>query len=101
MKSFGYLLAAGLLGLLLGTGTHAAEAGTADKGNANQRGGRAAERMSDKAVLNNNSQWSADPEHGWVRAEERHKMRDERRSTINQNKKGRGNSKSKGKANKS
>ena len=101
MKSFSYLLAAGLLGVLLGTGTQTAEAGNAGKGNANQRGGRAAERMSEKGVFNNNSQWSADPEHGWVRAEERHKIRDERRSTIDQNKKGRGKAKGKGKANKS
>jgi hypothetical protein len=37
--------------------------------------------MSDKALANRNAQWSADPEKGWVRAEERHKEQERREST--------------------
>ncbi len=100
MKGLNHLLAAALLGLLLSTGTQAVDAAGADKGNANQRG-RAAERMSDKGALNSNSQWSADPERGWIRAEERHKIHDETRRTNDQIKKDNGKPKGKGKANNS
>lgn len=41
----------------------------------NQRGGKAAEHMSTKGAQNSNPQWSADPDRGWVRADERHKLR--------------------------
>ena len=37
-------------------------------------GGKAASHMSSKGLENNNAQWSADPERGWVRAEERHDL---------------------------
>jgi hypothetical protein len=37
-----------------------------------QRGGQAGEHMSVKALASTNAQWSADPERGWVRADERH-----------------------------
>ena len=46
----------------------------AGKGGVNQRGGKAAEQMSTKGAANTNAQWSADPDHGWVRADERHKL---------------------------
>jgi hypothetical protein len=42
---------------------------------ASGKGGKAAEQMSTKGRLNSNAQWSADPDRGWVRAEERHKLR--------------------------
>jgi hypothetical protein len=35
--------------------------------------------MSTKEAANNNAQWSADPERGWVRADERHPQREESR----------------------
>ncbi len=47
--------------------THAAQA----KG-ASQRGGSADSHMSGKAREETNAQWFADPERGWVRADERH-----------------------------
>jgi hypothetical protein len=37
-----------------------------------QRGGQANTHMSGKGQDNTNAQWSADPERGWVRADERH-----------------------------
>jgi hypothetical protein len=52
--------------------TSAASAASVDKNN--QRGGKAAEQMSTKGSGNTNAQWSADPERGWVRADERHKQ---------------------------
>jgi hypothetical protein len=47
-----------------------ADAGQGDKDS--QRGGQAKSHMSSKGAANTNAQWSADPEKGWVRAEERH-----------------------------
>jgi len=42
------------------------------KGEISQRGGQASQHMSIKALTNTNAQWSADPDRGWVRADERH-----------------------------
>jgi hypothetical protein len=58
--------------------TTAAAAGES-KGEASRHGGQASTSMSNKGAPNTNAQWSADPEKGWVRADERHKLRDERR----------------------
>jgi hypothetical protein len=56
--------------------THSpANAGQGDKGY--QRGGQAKSHMSSKGAANTNAQWSADPERGWVRAEERHERHEE------------------------
>jgi hypothetical protein len=44
----------------------------AAKERTSQRGGRADTHMSTKGQENTNAQWSADPERGWVRADERH-----------------------------
>lgn len=52
-----------------------ADAGQGAKGS--QRGGQAKSHMSSKGAANTNAQWSADPERGWVRAEERHQRREE------------------------
>ena len=38
------------------------------------RGEKAKTKMSDKGKENTNAQWSADPDHGWVRADERHDL---------------------------
>jgi hypothetical protein len=61
----------------------------------NQRGGRAAEHMSGKGSSNNNAQWSADPDKGWVRADERHKAHEKKDSTGEANRQN-GKAKSKG-----
>ena len=52
-----------------------ANAGQGDKGS--QRGGQAKSHMSSKGTANTNAQWSADPEKGWVRADERHQGHEE------------------------
>jgi hypothetical protein len=43
------------------------------------RGGQANSHMSSKGAANTNAQWSADPERGWVRADERREQREESR----------------------
>jgi hypothetical protein len=47
----------------------------AGKGVGSQRG-KAAEQMSERGRANSNAQWSADPDRGWVRADERHRLRE-------------------------
>ncbi|MBI2533743.1 MAG: hypothetical protein HYW03_16250 [Deltaproteobacteria bacterium] len=37
-------------------------------------------KMSAKGKENTNAQWSADPDHGWIRAEERHELQARRKS---------------------
>jgi hypothetical protein len=44
-----------------------------------RRGGQESSHMSSKGAANNNAQWSADPERGWVRADERREQREESR----------------------
>ena len=44
------------------------------------RGEKAKTKMSDKGKENTNAQWSADPDHGWVRADERHDLHARRKS---------------------
>ena len=44
-------------------------------------GGRADTHMSSKGQDNTNAQWSADPERGWVRADERHDRNQQRQET--------------------
>ena len=43
------------------------------------RGEKAKTKMSDKGKENTNAQWSADPDHGWVRADERHELQARRK----------------------
>lgn len=69
-----YLFAVISVAVLLGNVTPPAFGAAAGKGSVDQRGGRAGERMSAKGTANTNAQWSADPERGWVRADERHKL---------------------------
>ncbi len=57
---------------------HAAQA----KGHASQRGGNADTHMSANGQENTNAQWFADPERGWVRADERHDHHRSEQSTV-------------------
>ena len=41
-------------------------------------GGQASAHRSPKGSANSNAQWSADPTRGWVRADERHELRNAR-----------------------
>ncbi len=97
MKLTKYVIAAMVLSALVETS--AAIAAGPGKNSANQRGGKAAEHMSTKGAANTNAQWSADPERGWVRAEERHKQQ-EKGGASSDTKQTNGKPKAKGKANK-
>ena len=48
------------------------------KGGASHGGGQAASHMSAQGRGNTNAQWSADPDRGWVRADERHELHEQR-----------------------
>jgi hypothetical protein len=64
---------------------------------AQSKGGKAGAHMSSKRSANTNAQWSADPVKGWVRADERHQVRDSKPETLKKNRakyKGNGSSKS-------
>jgi hypothetical protein len=53
---------------------HAAAAGK----HADGRGqGKAAEQMGNKGATNPSAQWSADPERGWVRSDDRHQAKND------------------------
>jgi hypothetical protein len=52
------------------------------------RGGQANSHMSSKGAASNNAQWSADPERGWVRADERREQREESRQASKTKKSG-------------
>jgi len=54
----------------------------------NHRGGQGAAQRSNSANTNSNSQWSADPTRGWVRAEERQELKKHHRSSTNNGDKG-------------
>ena len=77
--------------------TPSAFGAAAGKGRVNPRGGRAGERMSEKGSANANAQWSADPDRGWVRADERHKPNEKPGSSNpgknHENQKGKGKGK--------
>lgn len=49
------------------------------------KGGTADAHMSVKGRANTNAQWSADPEKGWVRAEERQQLRDDKKENSKPN----------------
>ncbi|MGE5220732.1 MAG: hypothetical protein ACM3SP_27295 [Chloroflexota bacterium] len=98
MKRVSDISAAVLLGALLVTWTAASDAASSGKGNVSRRGGNAVEHRSEKGALNSNSQWSADPDRGWVRADERHKMHDEKDGVADRVKQNNGKSKGKGKS---
>lgn len=83
---------------LLGGVVSSGFAAGAGKGGANQRGGKAGEHRSGKASENSNAQWSADPDRGWVRANER-RSRDN--DPAERGKQNNGKQKGKGKAKKS
>jgi hypothetical protein len=94
MKLGNNIIAAMILAALVGT--NAASAASADKNKVSERGGKAAEHMSTKGSVNTNAQWSADPERGWVRADERHKQ-DKKNSVASETKKANAKPKGKGK----
>jgi len=86
---------AGALGSFIGSTVVAGEG----KGARNQRGLKADEHKSGKGFLGSHTQWSADPERGWVRREEQRDSREDKRSSE-QGKQKRGKQNNKGKTNK-
>ncbi len=76
MKSLKYLAVVILALAILGP----ADAGEG-KGNSARRGGKAGSHMSSKGLENTNAQWSADPDRGWIRSDERHELRNQRQAT--------------------
>ena len=85
-----FVLLNALIFCLSGT---AAQAGQGKK-ESNYRGGQADSHISEKGATSSNAQWSADPDRGWVRAQERHEMHDGKKN-VDKNKeklsKGKGN----------
>lgn len=76
MKPNKYIAVFSLLSALAFCLTDAsANAGQGGKGS--QRGSQANSPMSSKGSGNSNAQWSADPERGWVRADERQQRQGE------------------------
>ena len=69
MKPSKYIAVFSLLNALAFCLTHSpARAGQENTGS--QAGGQTKSHMSNKGSANTNAQWSADPERGWVRADE-------------------------------
>ena len=62
------------------------------KGETPKRGGQASEHMSVKALASTNAQWSADPERGWIQADERHNQAQDKAKPKQTDRKQKGNS---------
>jgi hypothetical protein len=87
MKPNKYVAIFSFLGVLACCLTHSpAHAGQANKDAG--RGGQANSHMTSKGAANTNAQWSADPELGWVRADERREQREESRPASKAKKNG-------------
>ena len=71
------LLGAIVFAVTLGDFDDCAHGAAAGKRGDDRRPGTAAEQMGTKGGTNPNAQWSADPDRGWVRAEDRHQMTNE------------------------
>jgi hypothetical protein len=71
--------------------------GAAAGNGAGSQRGKAAEQMSERGRANSNAQWSADPDRGWVRADERHRLRENSEAPAERNN---GQKKAKGKTKK-
>ncbi len=82
MKSIRYIAVFAVLNALVFSSidhsVHAAQA----KRHASRRGGNAATHMSVEGQDNTNAQWSADPDRGWVRADERHDLQRREQSPV-------------------
>lgn len=81
MRASNRWVSVALLSALLPCFTSAAVEAGQEKGGATDRGGKASAHMSGKGVGNSNAQWSADPEKGWVRADERHSTDKSKKNT--------------------
>jgi len=98
MKTKSYIAILALMNALgLFAATLSTEAGQHQE-HSNRRGGKASTHMSNHGSDNTNAQWSADPDRGWVRADERHELKDQK---LNTTKSDQGKGKKKGHSKKS
>ena len=74
MKPLQYVAVFGVLNALAFSSISYSARAAQAKGRTSQRGGKADTHMSVNGQENTNAQWSADPDRGWVRAEERHNL---------------------------
>ena len=87
MKPNKYIAVFGVLNALTFS-VSATSAHAAAKERTSQRGGQANTHMSTKGQENTNAQWSADPERGWVRADERHDLNQQKQGVARNKKTG-------------
>ncbi|MEX0806183.1 MAG: hypothetical protein WD688_23110 [Candidatus Binatia bacterium] len=71
MKTTSYVSVLTIANMLLASVTGSVVAAGQEK-DSSQASGRASAHASSKGTTNGNAQWSADPDRGWVRADERH-----------------------------
>ncbi len=81
MERASYLSALAITILLLTSVTGSTVAAGQGKSTHNERGARSTHGGS-KGTANNDAQWSADPEQGWVRSHQNHSMQDRNKSTT-------------------
>ena len=81
MERASYLSVLAITILLLTSVTGSMVAAGQGKDSYNKRGGPSTHGGS-KGTANNNAQWSADPEQGWVRSHQRHSMQDRHKSST-------------------
>jgi len=72
MKRTSYVSVLTIANMLLASITGSVVAVGQEK-DSSQPNGRTSAHASSKGTTNGNAQWSADPDRGWVRADERHK----------------------------
>jgi hypothetical protein len=82
MKPIQYVAVFGVLNALALSSIHYSAHAAQEKGQTSQRGGKADTHMSANGRENTNAQWSADPDRGWVRADERHDLHKQEQSTV-------------------
>ena len=92
MKANRIMTAILLLNVLTSGMTNSGATAGQEKGETREHGRQASEHMSVKALTNTSAQWSADPERGWVRADERPNQGQEKAKPKQTDRKQKGNS---------
>jgi hypothetical protein len=83
MERASYLWVLAITILLLRSVTASVVAAGQGKSTHNERGGLSTHSgSSSKGTTNQNAQWSADPEQGWIRSHQNHSMQDRNKSTT-------------------
>lgn len=88
MKPIQYVAVFGVLNALALSSVNYSAYAAQGKGRTSQPGGKADTQMSVNGQKNTNAQWSADPNRGWVRADERHDQHQQGQGAV-RNKKAR------------